>query len=61
MSWKDLCDEIGLSPKEASGMLGAAERRCKQKPPYYKDSSSDDRLFLMPAEVAKIVREVADE
>lgn len=32
VSWGDLCEAVDLEPTRASGMLGAAERRCKLLP-----------------------------
>lgn len=58
-AWSDLCQEIGMTPREASGMLGAAERRCKQKPPYEKVQEGGEHWFLMPQEVADVVLELA--
>jgi hypothetical protein len=60
VSWHDLCEAIKLSPKAASGMLGAAERRCKGYPPYYKSGFTEgDHWFLMSPEVAEMVNELA--
>ena len=61
VAWKELCEEIELDPKKASGMLGAAERRCKGYPPYYKSGYTEgDHWFLMTAEVAAMIKEFAD-
>lgn len=62
VSWHELCAEIGLDPKKASGMLGAAERRCKGLPPYYKSGYTEgDHWFSMPPEVADMIKEFAAE
>jgi hypothetical protein len=61
VGWHDLCSTIGLTPRKASGMLGAAERRCKGKPPYEKAVDGDDRWFRMPIQVAGYVKEAAAE
>ena len=61
VDWRTLCDEIGLSPKEASGMLGAAERRCKKQPPYDKVLEDGVYWFRMPSHVAKLVEEFSAE
>ncbi len=40
-------------------MLGAAERRCKQLPPYEKAWEENQYWFRMPNEVAAVVKELA--
>jgi hypothetical protein len=42
-------------------MLGAAERRCKQRPPYEKTWQGDVRYFRMPVRVAEVIEELAAE
>jgi hypothetical protein len=59
--WADLCVAIDLPPRRASGMLGAAERRCKGYPPYEKYEDTDGYWFRMPARVAEYVQEAATE
>ncbi|WP_328851260.1 hypothetical protein OG994_25855 [Micromonospora globbae] len=62
VSWTVLCEAIGLTPHQASGMLGAAERRCKGYPPYEKSGYTEgDHWFRMPKEVAEIIKELAAE
>lgn len=62
VAWRELCKSIGLTPREASGMLGAAERRCKGYPPYYKSGySKGDHWFSMPTEVAAMIKEFSAE
>ncbi len=59
VSWEDLCTAIDLEPSRASGMLGAAERRCKLLPPYEKAYEDYTYWFRMPSSVANIVTELA--
>lgn len=59
VAWADLCKAIQMTPQQASGMLGAAERRCKLKPPYEKAWEDDVYWFRMPGDVAEQVRELA--
>lgn len=61
VSWPDLCEAIGLSPKEASGMIGAAERRCKGRPPYEKVWEGGVRYFRMPVDVADVIKDLASK
>lgn len=62
VSWTDLCNAIGLTPRQASGMLGAAERRCNLHPPYEKSGYMEgDHWFRMPKDVAEVVKELAAE
>jgi hypothetical protein len=42
-------------------MLGAAERRCKQRPPYEKRWEGGVRYFFMPSRVAEVIEELASE
>jgi len=57
VEWTSLCSAIGLTPRQASGMLGAGERRCKGAPPYDKKQDGGQHWFRMPAVAATIVRE----
>lgn len=59
VAWTTLCASIELSPRQASGMLGAAERRCQQRPPYEKTYEEGEHWFRMPAETAKVVNRLA--
>lgn len=59
VEWTVLCSAVGLTPRQASGMLGAAERRCKQLPPYEKAWEENQYWFRMPDEVAAVVKELA--
>jgi hypothetical protein len=54
--WADLVEAIERTPQEASGVLGAAERRCHQLPPYEKRGSSPAVEFRMPGRVASVIR-----
>jgi hypothetical protein len=60
LPWAQLTDAIGRTAQEASGMLGAAERRCHQLPPYEKRGDSPKVEFRMPARVAAVIRNLAD-
>lgn len=57
--WPDLCEAVGYNRKVMSGVIGAGERRTKDKRPYTKRYAGDDTYFLMSAEVAKMIHEVA--
>jgi hypothetical protein len=59
--WKELLEAIDFIPQQGAGMLGAAERRCHQRPPYEKRWNNQVREFRMPAQVADYVKEVAEE
>jgi hypothetical protein len=62
VSWTDLCEAVGLAPRQASGMLGAAERRCNGYPPYEKTGYTEgDYWFRMPKDVAEVITELAAE
>ena len=61
VEWTVLCDAIDRTPRQASGMLGAAERRCKQLPPYEKAYEDGQYWFRMPVEVANVVKEFAGQ
>ncbi|MEV0392154.1 hypothetical protein [Polymorphospora rubra] len=62
VSWTVLCEAIDLPRRQASGMLGAAERRCNGYPPYEKGGYSEgDHWFRMPGNVAEIVKRLATE
>jgi hypothetical protein len=58
--WAELTQAIERTPQEASGMLGAAERRCHQLPPYEKRGSSPTVEFRMPGRVASVIRDQVD-
>lgn len=58
VEWTDLCDAVGLTPRQAAGMIGAAERRCKKLPPYEKAYEDGQHWFRMPTEVAEVVKEL---
>ncbi len=58
VEWTALCAAIDLPPRQASGMIGAAERRCKGRPPYEKCFEDGQHWFRMPAEVADVVRQI---
>jgi len=59
--WEELLDAIHFLPMQGAGMLGAAERRCHQRPPYEKRWTNQVREFRMTAQVAEYVREVSYE
>lgn len=59
VAWTDLCEAIDLEPKRASGMLGAAERRCKLLPPYEKVDEDGEHWFRMPGSVAEVITDLA--
>jgi hypothetical protein len=61
VEWSELCKAIGLSNQQTAGMLGAAERRCKLKPPYWKAYEEGTYWFQMPTAVADIVRDLAND
>lgn len=61
VSWHELCKHIHRSPREASGMLGAAERRCGGRPPYEKKWEGTVRFFRMPEALAEMIKEAASE
>jgi hypothetical protein len=56
----DIANAIGMDPTSVPGMLGAAERRCKQRPPYEKRWVQGRREFLMPTSVARVILELAE-
>jgi hypothetical protein len=58
VSWPELCEHIDRTPREASGMLGAAERRCNGRPPYEKAWQGRVRHFRMEPNVAEIINEL---
>ena len=58
-SGPDIAEAIGMRADAVAGMLGAAERRCKQRPPYEKQWVNGHREFLMPESVARVIRELA--
>jgi hypothetical protein len=57
--WPDLCETVGQSRRVMSGVIGAGERRTKDKRPYTKRYQGDDTWFLMTAPVAKLIQAVA--
>lgn len=57
--WPDLCEAVGQSRRTMSGVIGAGERRTKNKRPYSKRYAGDDTYFLMTPEVAKMIQLVA--
>jgi hypothetical protein len=58
VDWPELCDIIGLTPNQAAGMLGAAERRCKGAVPYEKRESRGVRYFRMSADNTRLVKQL---
>lgn len=60
VAWSELHDAVGMTAREASGMLGAAERRCGGRLPYQKRWNQQVREFRMPQRVADIVAELAE-
>ena len=61
VAWTQLCEAIDLEPNRASGMLGAAERRCKLLPPYEKAYEDGEHWFRMPKSVAEVITDLAGE
>jgi hypothetical protein len=61
LAWHDLCAAIGLAPKQASGMLGAAERRLKGRPPFERSYEGGQYYFRMPSTVAEVINEITSE
>jgi hypothetical protein len=61
VKWQELLDAVNLTSAQGAGMIGAAERRCRMRPPYVKRSRSGLQEFKMPAEVAELIHEVAAE
>ncbi len=61
VSWTELCEHIQRTPQEASGMLGAAERRCHGRPPYEKKWVGQVRHFRMPESVAEVIVHLRDD
>jgi hypothetical protein len=53
--WETLHDQIGLTGRQAAGMLGAAERRLKGAPPYEKKIADGTHWFRMPEAVANLI------
>ena len=60
LSGPEIAQAIGMDSAAVPGMLGAAERRCRQRPPYEKRWVDGHREFLMPASAAEIIRELAE-
>jgi hypothetical protein len=61
VEWSDLCRHINRTPRQASGVLGAAERRCHGRPPYEKKSEGETHYFRMPAHAATVIQELREE
>lgn len=61
VDWHYLCERINFTPARAAGMLGAAERRCHQKPPYEKKQEREQLLFRMPAGAAEVIRDLVSQ
>lgn len=62
VSWRELCRAIDRTPAQAAGMLGAAERRCRQYPPYEKSGwIAGERWFRMSPRAAAVVRSLGDQ
>jgi len=59
VSWPELCATIRLTPRQASGMLGAAERRLKRRLPYEKQQLDGVPRFRMEASVCDQVVNLA--
>lgn len=60
VEWGELCERMGLRPSQAAGMLGAAERRCGQRPPYEKNQHGGKIYFRVGKDVAEILRTVIE-
>lgn len=60
LSGPEIAEGVDMDPAAVPGMLGAAERRCRQRPPYEKRWMDGHREFLMPESVAEIIRELAE-
>ncbi|GAA1296058.1 hypothetical protein [Pseudonocardia xinjiangensis] len=58
VEWPELCRLIDFKPAQAAGMLGAAERRCRQNTPYEKKQVGGKQYFRVTPEVAAIINEV---
>ena len=61
VEWSELYESIDLEAGQAVGMLGAAERRCKQLPPYEKRREGGVLYFRMPARAADVIETLAAE
>jgi hypothetical protein len=61
VTWEELLKVIDFTAQQGAGMLGAAERRCKGRPPYEKRITGNVREFRMPSQVAEYIMEVASE
>jgi hypothetical protein len=46
---------LEMEPTSFPGFLGAAERRCKKRPPYVKKRINDRVHFMMPRSVAEVI------
>ncbi len=60
VDWPDVLAAIDMGASQAAGMLGAAERRCKGRPPYEKQWRNGVRQFRMDPRVAHVIEEVRD-
>jgi hypothetical protein len=58
--WPEICDTISLSRKEASGVLGAANKRLKGRPPFTRLQQGDEYWFQMRPEVANMIIQLAE-
>lgn len=61
MTVSQVSEELACTPQQVVGMLGAAERRCGQAPPYEKKGPSGHRQFRMRARDAKWILDLAVE
>lgn len=61
VAWTELVKAIGMTAKQASGMIGAAERRCKGQPPYEKTRDAGEHYFRMPTAAADVIKQLAAE
>lgn len=59
VEWATLHDGVGLTDRQAAGMLGAAERRLKGLPPYEKAYEDGKLWFRMEKAVADLVINLA--
>lgn len=61
VAWPDLYKHINRTASEASGMLGAAERRCGDHVPYEKVWRGKVRYFRMAESVATLIAGLDEE
>jgi hypothetical protein len=59
--WTDLCAALGMDGRKASGVIGAAAKRLKGKMPYDSFKEGGKYYFVMPAQAAQYVKEIAAE